>query len=79
MDIAYDELSPKHYKEGEDPKFFKSKKTGRGPLTEGWIQNFTPIMCSYKVVQASFEVWGFQTKVEDYAHKVPKNVIQLIL
>jgi len=29
IDIAFDELSnPKHYKKEEDPKFFKSEKTG---------------------------------------------------
>ena len=70
LDIAYDELQAKHYKDSEDPKFFKSKKTGRGPLVSGWIDTFQPIMCSYKLVSCSFEVWGLQTKVEDYAQKV---------
>ena len=27
-------------------------------------------MCSYKGVRVSFEVWGLQSKVESYAHKV---------
>lgn len=71
IDIAYDDLtSNKHYKAEEDPKFFKSIKTNRGPLIEGWREIDRPIMCSYKLVSASFEVWGFQTKVEDYIHKV---------
>lgn len=70
VDIAYDELSAKHYKEEEDPKFFQSKKTGRGPLVEGWNDTIKPIMCSYKLVDASFELWGFQTRAEDFIHKV---------
>lgn len=70
LDIAYDELSPKHYKEEEDLRFFQSKKTHRGPLVEGWRNNCNPIMCSYKVVKASFEVWGLQTRVEEFLHSV---------
>lgn len=70
VDIAYDELNPKHYKEAEDPKFFKSIKTGRGPLIEGWRDDQDPIMCSYKLVDARFEVWGLQTKVEDFIQRV---------
>lgn len=54
----------------QDPKFFQSKKTGRGPLVEGWRDNTQPIMCSYKLVNASFEVWGMQTRVEDFIHRV---------
>lgn len=76
IDIAYDELS-KHYKEEEDPKFYKSKLTGRGPLIEGWREDDKPIMCSYKVVSVSFEVWGLQTKVEDYIHKCIRDVLLL--
>lgn len=75
LDIAYDEINPKHYKEEEDPKFFQSKKTGRGPLKEGWRQAFTPIMCSYKLVEASFEVWGLQTKSEDFIQKAIRDIL----
>lgn len=76
MDIAFDELV-KHYKEEEDPKFFKSKKTGRGPLIEGWRELDKPIMCSYKLVSVSFEVWGLQTKVEDFVHRCVRDVLLL--
>nr|CAD7425698.1 unnamed protein product [Timema monikensis] len=55
VDIAYDEVNPKHYKEDEDLRFFQSAQTGRGPLIEGWRDIITPIMCSYKVVSVSFE------------------------
>lgn len=30
-------------------------------------------MCSYKVVNASFEVFGFQTRVEEFVQSVSKN------
>lgn len=77
IDIAYDELSPKHYKEEEDPRFYKSKLTNRGPLVEGWRSNYQPIMCSYKLVKASFEVWGLQTRVEDFIHSVSFFTLRL--
>lgn len=77
VDIAFDEIQPKHYKEEEDPKVFKSVKTNRGPLVEGWRTTDKPIMCSYKLVHASFEVWGLQTKVEDFIHKCIRDVLLL--
>lgn len=97
LDIAFDDLtSPKHYKEEEDPKFFKSIKTSndiqmnsnlsidinaflssdRGPLIEGWRDD-KPIMCSYKLVSASFEVWGLQTRVEDFIQRCIRDVLLL--
>lgn len=42
----------------------------RGPLPENWKNSVSPIMCSYKVVEASFEVWGIQSKAEEYIQKV---------
>ncbi|XP_076653470.1 cytoplasmic phosphatidylinositol transfer protein 1 [Halictus rubicundus] len=77
VDIAYDEISAKHYKEEEDPKFFQSKRTGRGPLVEGWRETTQPIMCSYKLVHASFEVWGMQTRVEDLIHRCIRDILLL--
>jgi len=77
IDIAFDDLNPKHYKEDEDPKTFKSIKTNRGPLIEGWRVTDKPMMCSYKLVHSSFEVWGFQTKVEDFIHKCIRDVLLL--
>ncbi|XP_046825900.1 cytoplasmic phosphatidylinositol transfer protein 1 [Vespa crabro] len=77
IDIAYDEISAKHYKEEEDPKFFQSKRTGRGPLVEGWRDTVQPIMCSYKLVHASFEVWGMQTRVEDFIHRCIRDILLL--
>lgn len=45
-------------------------------MIEGW-RNETPIMCSYKLVNASFEVWGFQTRVEDYIQRCIREVLLL--
>lgn len=61
----------------QDLRYFKSKKTERGPLPEEWQKTVTPIMCSYKVVEASFEVWGMQTKSEDVIQKVNTRDFQL--
>ncbi|XP_059479824.1 cytoplasmic phosphatidylinositol transfer protein 1 [Neocloeon triangulifer] len=77
IDIAFDEVVPRHYKEEEDPKLFKSKKTGRGVLVEGWKEDTQPIMCSYKLVRASFEVWGLQTRVEDWILKAIRDILLL--
>lgn len=77
IDIAFEEVAAHHYKKEEDPKVFKSQKTGRGPLVEGWRESDKPIMCSYKVVKVSFEVWGFQTKVEDFIQKCVRDVLLL--
>uniref|UniRef100_A0A182QYE5 Phosphatidylinositol transfer protein N-terminal domain-containing protein n=1 Tax=Anopheles farauti TaxID=69004 RepID=A0A182QYE5_9DIPT len=77
VDIAFEEPAEKHYKKEEDPKFFKSRVTGRGPLVEGWRQTDEPMMCSYKLVEASFEVWGLQTRVEDFIQKCIRDVLLL--
>ncbi|XP_070579315.1 cytoplasmic phosphatidylinositol transfer protein 1-like [Ptychodera flava] len=77
IDIAYDELPEKYFKEKEDLKKFKSVKTGRGPLEKGWRETSDPIMCSYKLVKVKFEVWGFQTKVESYTHAAIRDILLL--
>lgn len=30
-------------------------------------------MCSYKLVTVKFEVWGLQTRVEQFVHKVSET------
>ena len=45
VDIAMDACAPHHYKEAEDLATFKSIKTSRGPLQEGWRDDTQPIMC----------------------------------
>lgn len=54
----------------QDLSRWQSSKTGRGPLEKGWRDDHTPIMCSYKRVQCSFEVYGFQTRTEEFIHRV---------
>lgn len=54
----------------QDLRYFKSEKTSRGMLQEGWRDTQTPVMCSYKLVTVKFEVWGLQTRVEQFVHKV---------
>uniref|UniRef100_A0A672HUR2 Phosphatidylinositol transfer protein cytoplasmic 1b n=1 Tax=Salarias fasciatus TaxID=181472 RepID=A0A672HUR2_SALFA len=52
-----------------DLSLWQSNKTGRGPLEKGWRDDHKPVMCSYKRVQCSFEVYGFQTKTEEFIHR----------
>ena len=60
----------------EDLKTWRSETTGRGPLAPDWIKGDTkPMMCSYKLVSVSFEVWGLQTRVEDYVHRAIREIL----
>lgn len=36
-------------------------------------------MCAYKIVRVRFEVWGLQTRVEDFTQRVNKFLIFLTL
>ncbi|XP_053743773.1 cytoplasmic phosphatidylinositol transfer protein 1b isoform X2 [Synchiropus splendidus] len=75
LDILNDPIPEKHYKESEDLSRWKSSKTGRGPLEKDWRKNHTPIMCSYKRVQCSFEVYGLQTRSEEFLHRVIQDIL----
>ncbi|XP_069785864.1 cytoplasmic phosphatidylinositol transfer protein 1 isoform X5 [Narcine bancroftii] len=77
IDIAYDEISERYYKDSEDLRYFKSEKTQRGMLKEGWRETQKPIMCSYKLVTVKFEVWGLQTRVEQFVHKVIRDILMI--
>jgi len=70
IDIAYDPLDPAKYKVEEDPTLFESVKTGRGKLQKDWMKTANPVMCSYKNCVVEFKYWGFQTRVEQYIHKL---------
>jgi len=63
IDIA-GKISANDYSEAEDPTKFKSKKTKRGPLLDGWMKKTQPIMTAYKLVKFHFKKFGFQTLVE---------------
>uniref|UniRef100_A0A452I5J8 Phosphatidylinositol transfer protein N-terminal domain-containing protein n=1 Tax=Gopherus agassizii TaxID=38772 RepID=A0A452I5J8_9SAUR len=75
LDIAFDEIPERYYQSPEDLRYFSSMKTGRGPLREGWQEHTEPIMCSYKLVTVKFEVWGLQTRVEQFVHKVIRDIL----
>ena len=64
IDIANDAVSTADYKPDEDPKTYKSVKTGRGPLnTPNWKDNVNPVMTCYKLVTVEFKWWGLQASV----------------
>ncbi|KAK2180833.1 hypothetical protein NP493_423g01019 [Ridgeia piscesae] len=80
LDIVKDTISTGDYKSEEDPQLFKSKKTGRGPLVEDWLETYakaarssnsdTAIMCAYKLCKVEFRYWGMQSKIERFIHDV---------
>ncbi|KAG6557712.1 hypothetical protein Mapa_000477 [Marchantia paleacea] len=75
IDIAMDQ--PERYVEEEDPTLFASKKTGRGPLREGWQQNCEPVMCAYKCVTVDVPYWGFGSRIEKFISKNAQRKILL--
>ena len=78
IDIANDSVASADFKADEDPKTFKSEKTGRGPLSGDWkasknrdidfINSYffqkscEPVMTAYKLVTIQFKWWGLQVK-----------------
>jgi len=66
IDIANDTVLSADYKAEEDPKKFKSEKTGRGPLSGDWKKSTQPIMTCYKLVTVNFKWWGLQDRVESF-------------
>ncbi|KAI7982428.1 Phosphatidylinositol transfer protein 1 [Camellia lanceoleosa] len=43
---------------------FKSEKTGRGPLLQGWQDQHNPVMTAYKLVIIDAPYWGFGNRLE---------------
>ena len=74
IDIANDSVDANDYKEDEDPKTFKSVKTGRGPLEGEWKKSVDPVMTAYKLVTVQFKWWRLQTKVENFIHTTQKRL-----
>ena len=74
IDIANDQVDANDYKKDEDPKTFKSEKTGRGPLAGDWKKSVDPVMTAYKLVTVQFKWWGLQTKVENFIHTTQKRL-----
>ncbi|KAL2622252.1 hypothetical protein R1flu_002457 [Riccia fluitans] len=75
IDIAMDQ--PERYVEEEDPTLFASKKTGRGPLREGWQNYCEPVMCAYKCVTVDVPYWGWGSSVEKFISKNAQRKILL--
>lgn len=76
VDIATDLCAPHHFKEEEDLLKFKSSKTPRGPLSEGWRDDVKPIMCSYKLVDVRFDMmYMIQSRVEEFVHKSIREIL----
>jgi len=69
MDIVAEDVDPRYYKKEEDPKIYKSEKTGRGQLKLGWQKTEKSMMVIYKVQTVKFQYWGMQTKVEQWLLK----------
>ena len=52
IDIVADNVPHSEYKEEEDPRIYKSKKSGRGPLGDNW-RSQNAVMCIYKLCKVS--------------------------
>ncbi|KFB34885.1 AGAP000033-PA-like protein [Anopheles sinensis] len=82
IDIVKDQLSGADYTREEDPTAYRSERTGRGPLSECWLDehwdevrgksqptaNNMSLMCAYKLCRVEFRYWGMQTKLEKFIH-----------
>ena len=68
-----DAVAPGEYKAEEDPRLYRSAKTGRGPLADDWVRTAAqtgPLMCAYKLCKVEFRYWGMQAKIEQFIHDV---------
>ncbi|KAE8744697.1 hypothetical protein FOCC_FOCC008700 [Frankliniella occidentalis] len=75
IDIANDPIAAADYKSSEDPKIFKSEKTGRGPLTdEKWTDKVNPVMTCYKLVTVEFKWFGLQNRIENFIQKAERRL-----
>ena len=91
IDIVKDQLYSSDYKKEEDPKIYVSQKTGRGPLTDNWVEEYwnavksgnkrkdQNIMCAYKLCRVEFKYWGMQTKIEKFIHDSGVLFVQSLL
>lgn len=84
IEVVKDQLYGADYVKGEDPRYYVSQKSNRGPLNEHWIEEYwseckgkeTPlhngkaIMCAYKLCRVEFRYWGMQSKIEKFIHDV---------
>eukprot|EP00053_Salpingoeca_punica_P015752 m.145750 g.145750 ORF g.145750 m.145750 type:complete len:978 (-) comp16790_c2_seq7:2263-5196(-) len=78
IDILSDQLEGKDYVASEDPALYKSAKSGRGPIADGWRDSSKPIMCAYKICKAEFKYWGLQSKIEKFIHHTALRKTMLV-
>lgn len=79
IDIVKDAVAPGEYKAEEDPRLYRSVKTGRGPLADDWARTAAqsgPLMCAYKLCKVEFRYWGMQAKIEQFIHDVGEHQLQ---
>ncbi|KAH9419779.1 Membrane-associated phosphatidylinositol transfer protein 2 [Dermatophagoides pteronyssinus] len=78
IDIVEEQLVPASdcNDQNDDPRYYISTKTKRGPLSENWIREYwndgkpiKPIMCAYKLCRVEFKYWGMQNKIERFIHE----------
>lgn len=80
IDIVRDAVAPGEYKVEEDPRLYRSAKTGRGPLADDWASKAAqtgPLMCAYKLCKVEFRYWGMQAKIEQFIHDVGLRRVML--
>jgi len=77
VDIVNDKVADHHYKEAEDLTRFKSSVTNRGPLDTDWLEKADPVMCSYKSVEVTLDLWAFQSRIEEYIHKSIREILMV--
>ncbi|XP_045414275.1 membrane-associated phosphatidylinositol transfer protein 1 isoform X2 [Lemur catta] len=80
IDIVRDAVAPGEYKAEEDPRLYRSVKTGRGPLADDWVRTAAqtgPLMCAYKLCKVEFRYWGMQAKIEQFIHDVGLRRVML--
>lgn len=63
---------------------YKSERTGRGPLQNGWVGKVDPVMTCYKAVRINFDYWGVQGKVQcqqvelGWRHPTSSNEVMMV-
>lgn len=86
IDVVKDQLFGGDYVKEEDPLYYVSEKSGRGPLTVNWLEEYwdevkgkqqplpngKALMCAYKLCRVEFRYWGMQTKIERFIHDIGK-------
>ncbi|CAH1186663.1 unnamed protein product [Phyllotreta striolata] len=82
IDVVKDQLYGTDYVRDEDPTVYISEKSGRGPLSPNWLDDYweavkgkqqplpngQALMCAYKLCKVEFRYWGMQTKIERFIH-----------